>query len=149
MSLLKKAIFLAEGDMKKPIKRIFFVCLSIGLGVTSDLFSASDGVCFRFYEQWKVTEKDKQDLQKKYGFVCLLFDKKGTVLIKGLSPSLNVRFVNLYNQCMKDGCMFCDASDGSCEDGTCGPNNASCKPYIENGRPLCGEDCGYYALRQL
>jgi hypothetical protein len=125
------------------------ICFFLGTGAPSALFSGSDGVCFRFYDQWKVAEKDKRDLQKKYGFVCLLFDKEGTVLIKGLSPRIKARFFNLYNQCMKDGCMFCDAGEGSCEEGTCGLNNASCKPYMENERPLCGEECGYYALRQL
>ena len=149
MALLTVGIFLPEGDMRKKIVKMLCLCCSIGIGLPSAPSSASDGICFRFYDQWKVTEKDKRDLQKKYGFVCLLFNKEGSILIKGLSPAAKSRFINLYNQCMKDGCMFCDAEEGSCEEGTCGPDNAFCKPYMEDGRPLCGEECGYYALRQL
>ncbi len=108
-----------------------------------------DGVCFRFYDQWKVGDQDRTRLQAKYGVMCVHFDEKGKILADRVTPSLKSRFIGFYNQCMKDGCLFCDADEGSCELGTCGVKNADCKPYMREGRPLCGEDCGYYALNQL
>lgn len=108
-----------------------------------------DGICFRFYDQWKVGDQDRTRLHQKYGVLCVHFDEKGKVLTDGVAPSLEARFTRFYNQCMRDGCLFCDADEGSCELGTCGLKNADCKPYMREGRPLCGEDCAYYALNQL
>ncbi len=129
-----------------------FFCLSLWGSLTQAVplnMPPSDGVCFRFYDQWKVGDQDRTKLQQKYGVLCFRFDKNGELLSEAISPSLKPRFVRLYTQCMRDGCVFCDANEGSCELGTCGVHNADCKPYMREGRPLCGEDCAYYALNQL
>lgn len=139
--------------MRRQVFKGFF-CLSLCLyGCVTQGISLKnppmDGICFRFYEQWKVGDQDRKKLQQKYGVVCIHFDNKGDVLTEGVSSSLKARFLRFYNQCMRDGCLFCDANEGSCELGTCGVRNADCKPYMRDGRPLCGEECAYYALKQL
>lgn len=121
----------------------------LGMSLMGDAVAVSDATCFRFRTQWKVSAHDKKLILKKYGTACFSFDKRGRLILKGFPASLAIRVRNLYNQCMKDGCVFCDAGDGSCEQGNCGLNNSSCKPYMKKGRPVCGEDCIYYALHQI
>ena len=137
---------------RQVFKELFYLHLCLCF-CTSQAISlknlSTDGICFRFYDQWKVGDQDRTKLQQKYGVMCIHFDTKGTILADGVSPSLKSRFISFYNQCMKDGCLFCDANEGSCELGTCGVRNVDCKPYMREGRPLCGEDCAYYALNQL
>lgn len=106
-------------------------------------------VCFRFYHQWEISAQDKQKLQKKYKLVRLRFNERGQAIIEKLPSPIQARFECLYRQCMQDGCLFCDADEGSCETGTCGPHNSKCKPYMGENGPLCGEGCVYYALNQL
>jgi hypothetical protein len=108
-----------------------------------------DGVCFRYHEQWKVGDKARGVLREKHGIACVRFSTRGDLIVEGLSPANQARMKRFYQQCMQDGCLFCDASEGYCETGTCGPGNRDCKPYMRDGRPLCGEDCAYYALNQL
>ena len=63
-------------------------------------------------------------------------------------------FQRYYQQCMDltDG-YYCDAPIGSCEHGTCGKNNKSCKPRMASSRernvPKNGRDCSAYAYGRL
>lgn len=132
------------------VKILFFLWAGLGYGHALPLYHPSpEGTCFRFYKQWKVDDQDKQKLQKKYNLVLLHFNERGQVIMEKLPSSLQTRFDCLYRQCMQDGCLFCDANEGSCEAGTCGPHNSNCKPYMGENGPLCGEGCVYYALNQL
>ncbi len=128
------------------------VFLSVGQSAAYTLpthHPAPEEVCFRFYRQWEVKKQDKQKLQKKYNLVRLRFNEKGQVIMEKLPIPIQARFDCFYRQCMQDGCLFCDADEGSCETGTCGPHNSNCKPYMGENGPLCGEGCVYYALNQL
>jgi len=132
------------------LKILFFLGAALGCEYTLSAQPPSpEGGCFRFEKQWKINEQDKQKLQKKYNLVLLRFNEKGQAIIEKLPMSIHARFDCLYKQCMQDGCLFCDANEGSCEAGTCGPHNADCKPYMGENGPLCGEGCVYYALNQL
>lgn len=57
-----------------------------------------------------------------------------------------------YKQCMSDGGMYCDNASGSCEQGTCGPENNMCKPRMnsrERNVPTYGRQCVEYALTKV
>lgn len=135
--------------MKKILQGLCFLCLGHSVTQADSLTPPLEGICFRFYDQWTVGDQERQKLRQKYGVFCVRFNEKGELLAEGLSPPDKARVISFYNQCMQDGCLFCDASDGYCETGTCGPHNRDCKPYMRDGRPLCGEECAYYALNQL
>ncbi len=140
-----------EEEMGRHIfQGLLLLCLWQCVGSAASLKPPPiDGICFRFYDQWKVGDQEKTFLKNKYGIICLRFNEKGDVLTEGLSSANKARLVRFYKQCMQDGCLFCDASEGYCETGTCGVNNRDCKPFMLEGRPLCGEECAYYALNQL
>jgi hypothetical protein len=104
----------------------------------------------RFHAQWKIEEKIRQKLLEKYGLSRVSFDPKGRATPHGLSPEILKRWQRLYELCLRDGCYYCDADEGSCEAGTCGPQNAFCRPYMETeGNPQCGAECADYALACL
>ncbi len=104
-------------------------------------------VSLRFHAQWDVGEQARQKIQTKYGMTRVRFDQKGIATPSGLSPDQVNRWKRLYELCMKDGCYYCDASEGSCETGTCGPKNANCKPFMDGKRtPQCGEECADFAF---
>lgn len=104
-------------------------------------------VSMRFHAQWDVGDQERQRLQKTYGITRVSFDEKGHAIPNGLSPKQLARWMRLYELCMRDGCYYCDANEGSCEFGTCGPKNTDCKPYIgEKGLPQCGGQCADYAF---
>ncbi len=104
-------------------------------------------VTMRFHSQWDVGDQERQRLLEKYGVFRVTFDQEGHAVPHGLSPEQTVRWQRFYELCMCDGCYFCDASEGSCERGTCGPQNANCRPYIsDEGMPKCGLECADYAF---
>jgi hypothetical protein len=104
-------------------------------------------VSLRFHSQWKISEREKQALQQKYGTSRVLFDQNGYATPLDLSPEKAKRWRRLYDLCMSDGCTFCDWGEGSCENQTCGPQNAHCKPYMgPEGYPKCGIECADYAF---
>lgn len=107
-------------------------------------------VCMRHYAQWKVGNQAQQKVLEKYGFSRISFDQKGRAIPTGLSSKQLPRWERLYESCMRDGCYYCDAEEGSCEAGTCGPKNAFCKPYPgSDGYPQCGLECADYAFLSL
>ena len=105
-------------------------------------------VPLRFHAQWQVEEQKRQEIQNKYGTTRVTFTQKGQAVPRGLSAEQLKRWERLYNLCMSDGCFFCDADVGSCEIGTCGNNNDSCKPHMgPEGLPTCGQECADFAFR--
>jgi hypothetical protein len=104
-------------------------------------------VSLRFYAQWDVGEKARQRLDNTFGPQRVSFDAKGKVTPHNLPSNQIKRWRRLYELCMSDGCYYCDANEGSCETGTCGPKNAQCKPYLNSqGLPKCGSQCADYAF---
>lgn len=124
-------------------KGLFLLCLC-------PCFVYADGpsdVSLRFHSQWKIGEREQRALQKKYGSSRVSFDGEGHATPNGLTPAQAKRWKRLYELCMSDGCYFCDSPEGSCENHTCGPKNAYCKPYLEvGGVPKCGKECADYAF---
>jgi len=122
---------------------LFLLCLwqtSLQADEIPDIF-------LRHHAQWVVGTREQQTLLEKYGLSRVSFDEKGQAMPHGLSPKQMTRWKRLYELCMRDGCTYCDAEDGSCETGTCGPQNAHCKPYLgSEGRPKCGAECADYAF---
>lgn len=116
------------------------------------LFSSplrGEDVTCRFHAQWNVDEGTQQKIQETYGGVA--FDKYGRPLLpRGMNSVVAERWNRLYELCMSDGCYYCDASEGSCEQGTCGPKNEYCRPYLgADGKPKCGRACADYAFRSI
>ena len=104
-------------------------------------------VTMRYHAQWDVGDQERQILLEKYGIFRVSFDQKGQARPYGLSAPQEMRWKRLYELCMRDGCYFCDADEGSCETGTCGPQNVYCKPYMgREGLPNCGFECADYAF---
>jgi hypothetical protein len=104
-------------------------------------------VSLRFYAQWDVGDKERQKLTDIYGVQRVSFDAKGQVTPHNLPLNQVKRWKRLYELCMSDGCYYCDADEGSCETGTCGPKNTHCKPYMNSqGFPKCGSQCADYAF---
>ncbi len=128
--------------------------LGVGSCMILQAFSLSlpsEEVSLRHHSQWKVADRERKKLQKEYGFHNICFDEMGEIVAKKLTPLNESRFLGFYRQCMGDGCLYCDADEGSCDAHNCGgPTNAACKPFRgEDGRPLCGEGCAYYAYYRL
>ena len=122
---------------------LFLLCLWLN-GAYAEEF---DDITLRYYAQWDVGDLARQKLLEKYGAFRVLFDQDGQPIPQGLSPELMQRWHSFYELCMRDGCYYCDADLGSCETGTCGSENASCKPYIgSEGLPKCGTECADYAF---
>lgn len=110
----------------------------------------NDDVSLRFHAQWVVDERTQKRLHDTYGVMRIRFDKNGRPIPHGLSPAQVKRWERLYKLCMSDGCYYCDASEGSCELGTCGMNNEHCKPHIAyDGQPICGNVCADYAFTSI
>lgn len=104
-------------------------------------------VSLRFHAQWNVSEKECKKLVETYGNSRVSFDQKGHAIPSGITSECLPRWQRLYELCMCDGCYYCDASEGSCETGTCGFKNEHCKPYINlDGLPQCGLQCADYAF---
>jgi hypothetical protein len=104
-------------------------------------------VSLRFSAQWQISQSEKNAINKIYGPSRINFDPQGNPSPQGLAPHCVNRWHRLYKLCMCDGCYYCDASEGSCETGTCGPNNSYCKPYMDDqGNPKCGSTCSDYAF---
>jgi len=104
-------------------------------------------VSLRFAAQWEISLADKAALNQKYGIQRVHFDPQGHPNPTGISSQSLKRWQRLYNLCMTDGCYYCDAHEGSCETGTCGPQNSLCKPYMDSqGCPKCGDVCADYAF---
>lgn len=130
--------------MKKSIMRGFFL-LSLWLmpAYAEEIYDVS----LRFHRQWELGETEKETLREKYGPIRVSFDPNGQAVPKGLPSALIVRWKRFYELCMRDGCYYCDADEGSCESGTCGIYNVSCKPYMTSeGLPQCGVQCADYAF---
>jgi hypothetical protein len=112
--------------------------------------SAEDEISWRYHAQWRVDECTRAQLDAVYGQKRVNFDETGYPSPQGLSPTETKRWMRLYLLCMSDGCGFCDAEVGSCESGTCGFHNASCRPYLDlNGQPVCGQECADYAFTSM
>lgn len=104
-------------------------------------------VSLRFHAQWNVGDQERQKLQEKYGITRVNFDKKGEAIPNGLSSAQLARWKRLYELCMRDGCYYCEADEGSCESGTCGFKNSYCRPHMGGeGLPQCGVECADYAF---
>ena len=109
------------------------------------IYPSSD-VSLRFGAQWEISQGEKKILEQTYGATRVSFDLQGRPIPKGIAPNDVQRWYRLYNLCMNDGCYYCDAAEGSCETGTCGPNNSLCKPHMDGqGCPKCGQVCADYA----
>ena len=112
--------------------------------------AGADDICdvtLRNYAQWEIQSCEKQVLYDMYGPLRVSFDPQGHATPQNLPPHLINRWERLYELCMRDGCYFCDYDEGSCETGTCGLQNASCKPYMNSqGFPKCGSQCADYAF---
>jgi len=107
----------------------------------------ADDIPLRFHAQWTVGVTERHNLDQKYGMTRVKFDQQGHAFPSGLNPNQQSRWMKLYELCMLDGCYYCDAGEGSCETGTCGPKNASCKPFMDKeGHPQCGEECADFAF---
>ncbi|MBS0272455.1 MAG: hypothetical protein JSR85_07410 [Proteobacteria bacterium] len=130
--------------MKSQVLSLFFLsCLWLTFVYAEEL----PDVSLRFHAQWDVGERGRERLIEKYGVSRVRFDPSGQAIPSGLSPEQLPRWMRLYELCMRDGCYYCDANEGSCESGTCGPRNASCKPYLgPDGFPKCGIQCADYAF---
>ncbi|EKE10289.1 MAG: hypothetical protein ACD_16C00056G0008 [uncultured bacterium] len=105
-------------------------------------------ISLRFYAQWDVGDAMRQKLTEVYGAQRVSFDDEGkaTPTMKLCGNQLS-RWRRLYELCMSDGCYYCNLGEGSCETGTCGPNNSGCKPYKNaQGLPRCGYQCADYAF---
>ncbi len=132
--------------MKGHILKIFFL-----LGFSVSPLEAKDPteVSLRFHAQWDLAERDHQKVLETYGPYRVHFEQ-GHAIPYGLLPEQRPRWKRLYELCMCDGCYYCDASEGSCEIGTCGLNNSSCKPHMEReGVPRCGLQCADYAFMSV
>ncbi len=104
-------------------------------------------ISLRFYAQWDVGERARQKLDNTFGPQRVSFDIKGKVTPHNLPSDQIKRWMRLYELCMSDGCYYCDADEGTCETGTCGHKNASCKPHMNSqGLPKCGSQCADYAF---
>jgi len=133
--------------MKRHIFKEFFL---LSLWFNSAQAQEIPDVSLRFHAQWDVGDEERQRLQEKYGAVRVSFDEGGHAVPVGLLPEHLKRWVRLYELCMRDGCYYCDADEGSCELGTCGPTNAYCKPYMgDEGYPQCGIACADYAFTSV
>ncbi len=110
----------------------------------------ADDICdvtLRNTTQWEIQEYEKSVLKERYGLERVNFDVQGHALPYNLPPHMIERWGRLYEVCMRDGCYFCDADEGSCETGTCGDSNRDCKPYMTvNGIPQCGYECADFAF---
>lgn len=107
-------------------------------------------VSLRFHAQWSIDEGTRKKVHEAFGISRVTFDHRGVAVPHGLSSHQVKRWERLYNLCMSDGCYYCDAPEGSCELGTCGPQNAYCKPYMgQNGHPICGVECADYAFTSI
>lgn len=122
------------------------------IGVCHTPVKAEDmsDVSFRFQAQWDVGEGMRQSIQEQYGQSRVSFDQYGQPSPVGLSEAQLKRWKRLYALCMSDGCTYCDGGEGSCESGTCGPKNASCRPYMHHNEgpptPICGTECADFAF---
>jgi len=103
-------------------------------------------VSLRYYAQWDIGERARQRLQEKYGTSRVHFDDNGQAFPSGIPIAMIARWKRFYELCMRDGCYYCDADEGSCETGTCGSKNASCKPIMDERTPVCGAQCADYAF---
>ncbi len=122
---------------------LFLLCLWLQSVHAEEL----EDVTLRFHAQWEVGDQEQQKLLEKYGTFRVRFDLDGHAMPQSLSPELIQRWKNFYELCMRDGCYYCDADIGSCETGTCGPENAYCRPYVDSeGLPKCGVECADYAF---
>ena len=144
MAPLVRETSLTGGKMKYQVLR--------GLLLLPIFLSAAYGeeipdISLRFYAQWDVGEKARQRLDNTFGPQRVSFDGKGKVTPHNLPSNQIKRWKRLYELCMSDGCTYCDANEGSCETGTCGPKNTLCKPYLNSkGLPKCGLQCADYAF---
>lgn len=130
--------------MKKIINiGLVFLCL----GTASASAEDNQDVSLRFHAQWKVGEKDRERLKEKFGLTPVKFDPQGHAIPINLPKEKRKQWERIYELCMRDGCYYCDAPEGSCEEGTCGPKNSFCKPYTtSDGKPKCGQECAEYAF---
>ncbi|HUX80179.1 MAG TPA: hypothetical protein VMW10_10625 [Alphaproteobacteria bacterium] len=125
------------------LKGFFLICLWLGSAHAEEF----EDVSSRFHAQWDVGDPERQKLLEIYGALRVQFDQNGYPTPHGLSPELMQRWHSFYELCMRDGCYYCDADLGSCETGTCGPENANCRPYVgSEGLPKCGDECSDYAF---
>lgn len=125
------------------LKSLCLLCLGLPIAQANNLSEVS----LRFHTQWDLAEAQKTALKEKYGTIRVSFDSNGQAIPHGLSPELLDRWKRLYELCMRDGCYYCDADEGSCEIGTCGSSNSYCKPHMtSDGRPQCGYQCADYAF---
>lgn len=142
------------------LTNIFLLSLGLGLGHASTSSSISpqkihavynnEDISLRFHAQWIVDERTREKIQKTYGAMRVDFDRKGRPIPHGLTPAQTKRWKRLYTLCMSDGCYYCDAGEGSCELGTCGPRNEFCTPYTgQDGQPICGKVCADYAFKSI
>lgn len=142
------------------LTNVFLLSLGVGLGYADTPSSAfpqkinaiysNEDVSLRFHAQWTVDERTREKIQKTYGGMRIDFDRKGHPIPHGLTPEQIKRWNRLYMLCMSDGCYYCDADEGSCELGTCGPRNESCSPYTgPDGHPICGKVCADYAFKSI
>ncbi len=128
---------------RQIFKWMFLLCIGLN-PVQSEEFP---DVSMRFHSQWELGPQDQQKLLKKYGVYRVSFDEKGQAIPHGIPPELISRWKCFYEICMRDGCYYCDTDVGSCETGTCGPENGLCKPYMgSEGLPVCGVECADYAF---
>ena len=127
----------------------FYLKAAIIVGLSFRIAHANEicDVTLRFHKQWEVKECEKKVLGDKYGPIRVSFDPQGRATPQNLPSHLLTRWKSLYEICMRDGCYFCDADEGSCEMGTCGTANAKCKPYMTlEGHPQCGMQCADFAF---
>src|SRR5690606_22896318 len=104
----------------------------------------------RHHEQWHVEQAEHAGLDQEFGVHEISYGSQNAEAPLKLSPAEKQRWTALYKQCLSDGCTFCDHVEGRCADGTCGPNNAYCRVSTDRkGRPTCGMECGYYALKKM
>lgn len=121
---------------------LFLLCLWHTSVRAEDISDVSS----RFFAQWDIGERARQRLEEKYGTSRVKFDENGHVFPAGIPIALIARWKRFYELCMRDGCYYCDADVGSCDLGTCGPKNASCRPYMDEKSPVCGLECADYAF---
>jgi hypothetical protein len=135
---------LRGGRMKRQVL-IGFILLC--LWANAARAEGLEDVTLRYHTQWEVGDLERQILSEKYGESRVAFDHDGKAAPQSLSPELMDRWKNFYELCMRDGCYFCDFDIGSCETGTCGPDNSYCRPYMgSEGLPKCGVECADYAF---
>lgn len=124
-----------------------FFFIGLCLSLTSVKAEEICDVTLRYHTQWQLNGPQKALLSHRYGAIRVSFDPQGHASPQNLPPPLLERWKRLYEFCMRDGCYFCDADEGSCETGTCGISNRDCKPYMTGeGVPQCGNQCADYAF---